>query len=82
MKQEQWLGDPMLDKVMQVVVEVAGELYVTRDRLQIVERLLDERGAVSRADIESCALGTQDDAEIRRARDQFIAKILKPLVSD
>ena len=82
MKQEQWLGDPMLDKVMQVVVEVAGELYVTRDRLQIVERLLDELGAVSRADIESCALGTQDDEEIRRARDQFIAKILKPLVSD
>lgn len=77
-----WLGDPMLDTVMQVVVEMAKELYVTRDRLQVIERLLDERGAISRADIESWDAGADDDEEVRRARDDFIAKILAPVVSD
>lgn len=79
---QHWLGDPMLDRVMQVVVELAKELYVTRDRLQVIERLLDERGAISRTDIESWDAGADDDEEMRRARDEFVAKILAPVVSD
>ena len=37
-----FLGDPMLDRVMQVLITVARESYVTKDRLAVLEKILED----------------------------------------
>jgi len=82
MAKKYWLEDPIQDRIMQVVVQVARELYITKDRLQVIERLIDERGVISRADIESYEASAEDDDEFAATRDEFIANILAPLTRD
>jgi hypothetical protein len=37
-----WLGDPVLDKVFKVLIQVAGELYVTKKQIEIFRKLYEE----------------------------------------
>ena len=75
-RRNDWLGDEMLDRMMNVIMGLAEELYVTRDRLQIMERVLEERGALRRADLDGWQPGESQQAEILRDRDAFIQAIL------
>jgi hypothetical protein len=64
------------DSVMRMVLELASEVWVLRDRLEIVEHLLDERGQVSRADIDGYEPDDSVAAELAAGRQQFIARLL------
>ena len=45
MPKDYFLGnEPSVDRVMKVVIALARETYVLKDRLGIVERKLDEKG--------------------------------------
>ena len=64
---------------MNIVMALVQETAVIRERLDTVERLLEKRGAVTRADIENFA-PTKAEAEERGAWTQeFIARILRIL---
>jgi len=80
MPQPSFLGDPMSDRIMQVVMNLAEELYVTRHRMQILERLLDDKGLLHTADIESFEPDAADSAHMRQFRDEFVAKLLDSAV--
>lgn len=82
MAEEKYLGDPMLDRMMKVMMALARELYVTRDRLEVVERLLEARGSLSRADIEAYVPDAAAEAEIIAARDSYVARLLEPTLRD
>jgi hypothetical protein len=74
--------DPNVDRVLGVVMELAGEVYVLRERLRMVETLLDEKGCISRADLADFERRQAAPAE-RSARlaerDAFIERILTPM---
>jgi hypothetical protein len=72
--------DPSMDRVMNVVIALARETYVLKDRLSIVERKLDEEGVVKRADLDEYKPGSdKEENEILVARDEFIKSVLAPL---
>ncbi len=75
-KRNDWLGDPMLDCMMNVIMGLAEELYVTRDRLGVMERVLEERGALSRDDLDRWQPDERQQAAILRDRDNFVESIL------
>ena len=54
-KRPWFFAHPDVERVLTITMAVATELAVLRQRLDTVERLLDERGTVSRADIEAYA---------------------------
>jgi hypothetical protein len=74
--------DPNVDRVLGVVMELAGEVYVLRERLRMVETLLDEKGYVSRADLADLERRQAEPAArlTRLAeRDAFIERVLTPM---
>ena len=76
-KRNDWLGDEMLDRMMNVIMGLAEELYVTRDRLQVMERVLEQGGALKRADLDQWQPNERQQAEIVRDRDEFVKAILQ-----
>jgi len=74
--------EPAVDRVMKVVVALARETYVLKDRLGIVERKLDEKGVVTRSDLDEFKPTPEEEKEILAARDAFVESILSPIVTD
>lgn len=73
----QYFADPAIDKVLSITVALAGEVAVLRDRLDSVERLLEDGQPVTRAALDAY----EPDANVRAERDawreQFLDVILR-----
>ena len=82
MAKDYFLDDPIVDKVMKVVMALAREAYVTRDRLALIEKTLDEKGVLYSADLDNYNPTEEEQAAINERRDEFVNSILEPLVSD
>jgi hypothetical protein len=74
--------DPNVDRVLGVVMELAAEVYVLRDRLNIVERVLESRGTLVRADLEAYQPTAEERARRLAERDALIARILAPMTAE
>ncbi len=76
-KRPDFLGDPDKEKMLSMLMAVIGEVSVLRERLDTVERLLDAKGTISRADIESYrpdrAAGYERGAMVR----EYIARVMR-----
>ena len=82
MSKKSWLGDPMLDKMFQVVIRLAGELYVTKDRLTTLETIIEEKGLLDLSEIETYSKNAENNEKINKQRDDFIANLLEPLTKN
>ena len=82
MAKDYFLDDPIVDKVMKVVIALAREAYVTRDRLALIEKTLDEKGVLYSADLDSYNPTEEEQAAINERCEEFVNSILEPLVSD
>ncbi len=71
--------DSHVDRVLGVVMELAGEVYVLKDRLRTLETLLEQKGTVTRADLDGYQPGEPERAERLAARDALIRRILTPM---
>ena len=76
-KRPYFFDDPAVERVLSITMAVAGELAVTRERLDTVERLLEAGKPVSRAAID--AYRPDDDAAKQRQEwhAEYIARILR-----
>lgn len=82
MAKDYFLDHPTVDKVMRVVVALARETYVMKDRMALIETLLDEKGHVTRLDIENHQ-ATEDQRKASKAEaDRFIGEVMGPIVTD
>lgn len=76
-KRPYFLKDPDVERVLAVTMALAQEVAVMRERLDTVERLLDDKGTLTRADIEQYT-PTKAAAEERGAWTQeYLARILR-----
>lgn len=76
-KRPNTLGDYNAERTLSILLAVAGELAVLKERLDTVERLLDAKGTISRADIESYQ--ASGDAAYERAlmTKEYVARIMR-----
>jgi len=65
-----FLEDPAVERVLNITMAVATELAVTRERLDTLERILAEKGLVSREEIEAYS----PDEEAAEARQLWHAR--------
>ncbi len=77
-----YLGDQNIDRVMKVVIALARETYVTKDRLALIEKKLDEQGIVSSSSLDRFQPTEEEEEAIKQRRDDFVSSILRPLVKD
>ena len=82
MSSKHWLGDPMLDKIFKVVIQVAGELYVTKNRMRALEAYVLEKESITQEELEKILAENGSRRDIERERDNFIESILSPIAED
>lgn len=76
-KRPVYLNDPQIDKLLAIVIALAGEVSVLRERLDTVERLAQAKGLLSIEEIEAY----QPDDQVAQSREQwrtdYIARVLQ-----
>jgi predicted nucleic acid-binding Zn-ribbon protein len=79
-KKPQYFSDPATDKLLDMVVKLTAELSVTRDRLDALERVLENHDiGFSREDLEKFSEDAKSGAERHEKRRQLIAQVLQVL---
>ena len=77
-----YFDDLAIDRLVSMVMALAGEVAVGRERLDTVERLLEARGTLDRADIETFT----PDRAAGQARGlmtrEFVARVLRGVQQD
>lgn len=81
-KRPQYFDDPAIDKLAAVVVELAAQVWVMKDRQRILEGMLEKQGSVSRDAIDHYQPTPEEQEEIRKERDEFISRLFKEITSD
>mgnify|MGYP001321739877 CR=1 FL=1 len=81
-KRPDYFADPATDKLLSMVMVLAQELAVTRDRLTTIEQLIEENGLFEIAKIDNYTL-SDDQVEQRSERHTaFISKLLRTVLSE
>lgn len=76
-KRPQFFSDPAIDQMMTFIIELSAEVSVVYDRLDTVERLLDAKGTVSRADIEAYRAPDAVETERMARRDAYLKRVFR-----
>jgi hypothetical protein len=76
-KKPQYFSDPTVDKLLSMVLTLMGELSVTRDRLDTVERLIENNGLFKVDDIEGYDIPDDVNQARMERRSAYIARVLK-----
>ena len=72
-----FFDDPAIDQLMAVVMAMSAELSVVTDRVDTIERLLDTKGTLHRADIEAYRPDAAVHSERTERRNEYIARIFR-----
>lgn len=76
-----FLGDRKWDAMMDVMLEMAAQIWVLKRRNTIVEKLLAENGTLSAEAIEAYSFSKEEAAENRAVRAEFVSKIFRSMES-
>lgn len=60
---------------MAVTLELGAELWVQKERVRVLERLLAERGVVSADIIEQYLASPEEAAQVQAERDAFVQRL-------
>jgi hypothetical protein len=68
---------PEVERVMAIAMSIAQELAVARARIDTLERILERKGLMSRADIEAFQPTPEDATERGLWMQEYIARVLR-----
>ena len=75
--EQTFFEDPALDRALAMVMTLAAELYVTRDRLRVMEAVLVERGVLECDELERFEVSEAERADWDADRDAFVKAIME-----
>jgi hypothetical protein len=68
---------PEVERVMAIAMSIAQELAVARTRIDTLERILERKGIMSRADIDAFQPTPEDATERGLWTQEYIARVLR-----
>ena len=68
--------DPETDKLLSMVMNLAAEVAVLRERLDTIERVAEARGLFTQAEIEAFKADDAVDQARERLRAEFLDRLL------
>ena len=74
-----YLQDPVLDATVRMVVELAAQVWVERERRITLETVLETRGLLTREQLEAFKPTASQAAAIKEERNRFIEDVFKEL---
>lgn len=76
-KRSRFFDDPAIDQLMTCLLELMAEVSAMHERVDTIERLLDAKGSVSRADIEAYRPGPEVEAERSAWNNGFVRRVMR-----
>ena len=74
-----FFDESAVDQIVTMMLEVMAELWVVKERVYTLEKVLGEAGIAAKEQIEACKLGEDEVAELEGARRKFVETILRSL---
>lgn len=76
-KRPYFFKDPDVERVLAIAMAIAMEHAVTRQRLDALERLVEAKGLLTRAEIDAYAPDREGEAERTLWMKEYIARVLR-----
>ncbi|AHE54456.1 hypothetical protein [Sphingomonas sanxanigenens] len=76
-RRPRFFEDPAIDQVMTFFLELMTEVAVVRERLDTVERLLETKSSITRADIEAYRADEAVEAERLAWRNAYVQRVMR-----
>ena len=76
-KRPYFMDDPSVERVLNITMAVAQELAVAHERMDTIERLLEKKGLLLRAEIETFVPTDEQAEERQRWHATYIARVLR-----
>lgn len=77
-KRPYFFDDPAVERVLNITMAVGMELAVVRERLDSLERILEEKGIMTREELETYVPPSKDVADQRQQwHSEYISRILR-----
>lgn len=80
--QPQFFKDPMIDKLLEIVLLIGGEIWTNRDRQMVMEHLLATGGVVTPDLIETFKPDEKFEKNSEELRLQFVNRLYGSLYPD
>ncbi len=68
-------GSEEMDAIMRINTELMSELWILRDRVTVLEKVLEEKGVLNRQAINDYAPEGEFAAELDDERDRFVRRV-------
>ncbi len=75
--EQTFFDDPGLDRAVGMIMTLASELYVLRDRQRCLEKMLAARGMLDLAELDFYKPTADEAEEIAADRDAFVASLME-----
>ncbi len=75
--EQTFFDDPALDRAVGMIMTLASELYVLRDRQRCVEKILAGKGMLEMAELDGYKPSADEAREIALDRDAFVASLME-----
>ena len=81
-KRPQYFEDPAVDKLHLMLMAVMEELSVTKDRMDTIERLIEDKGLFKRNSIDNFKPTPEAEIERTQQRLQYISRVMRSIILD
>lgn len=81
-KRPQYFEDPAVDKLHLMLMAVMEELSVTKDRMDTIERLIEDKGLFKRNSINNFKPTPEAEIERTQQRLQYISRVMRSIILD
>ena len=75
-----YFTDPVLDRVTGMVMALAAEVWVLRDRNRALEKILEGSGALAPGALDRYQPSAEEAAAVARDRDAFVKALMDHLL--
>ena len=76
-KRPEYFDDPKNEQLLSILMAVVGEVSVMRERFDTVERLLEDKGTLTRTDIENFTPDKQAAQERGEMIREYIYRVMR-----
>jgi hypothetical protein len=70
-----FFDNPAIDNLIAVTMELGAELWVQRERMRNIEKILAEKGVLTAELFEQCTPSEQEAVAARTERDAFVQRL-------
>ena len=74
-KRASFYQDPAVDQLFSIITMLTQELSVTYDRIESLERVLENKGTITRQEVEDWIPGEKEELERTKRREALISRV-------